>query len=54
MLLVLILLSYLMIIGGVVFVAPAFSRGEKKNPALNPAPVFSRASKCVWKMDTEG
>ena len=45
--------AHLLIIGGVFVTLSIFKHAENQREKLTPVPHLSRASKCVWKMDTE-
>ena len=44
-------LSHVFIIGGIFVTYSVFTRANRRQPALLPAPEYSHASKTVWKMD---
>ena len=46
-------LAHLLVIGGIFLTYAVFSRAQKAQPALLPAPKYSQGSKCVWDMDVE-
>lgn len=46
-------LGHLLVIGGVFITITIFKRAESRREKLEPVPMLSGASKCVWQMDRE-
>ena len=46
-------LSHVLVIAGVFITVSIFRRAETRRAKLEPVPLLSSASKCVWQMDRE-
>ena len=46
--------AHVLVIAGVFITISIFDRAESRRQERVPAPYLSGASKCVWKMDSEG